>query len=114
MKSFAVAAVCVFTFCAPLSAKAEDLSLAARRMLSYGTTAVEVKVCNLPITDEEQTQMMTALTKYADAQQDLTQEIFTEAMKAAGAKIGADKDAICAQIATQTIAQLLADDEEGK
>jgi hypothetical protein len=41
-------------------------------------------------------------------------ETFTEAMKAAGAQIGSDKDAICAQIATQTIAELLADDEEGK
>ena len=114
MKSFAVAATCLLMFCVPVSAKAEDLSLNGRRMLSYGTTAVEVKVCDLPITSAENTQMMNALAKYADAQKDLPQEAFTEAMKAAGAQIGSNKDAICAQIATQTIEELLADDEEGK
>ncbi len=83
-------------------------------MLSYGTTAVEVGVCKLTITPAEQKQMMDALAKYADLQKDLTQEQLTEAMKAAGAQIGANKDAICAEVGKQTIAQLLADDEEGK
>jgi hypothetical protein len=114
MKSFVVAAICLLTLSVPLTAKAADLSLDARRMLSYGTTAVEVKICNLPITNDENAQMMTALAKYADAQKDLPQEAFTEAMKAAGAKIGADKDAICNQIATQTVAEMLVDDEAGK
>jgi hypothetical protein len=97
-----------------LTAKAADQLLDARRMLSYGTTAVEVKICNLPITNDENAQMMNALAKYADAQKDLPQEAFTEAMKAAGAKIGADKDTICNQIATQTVAEMLVDDEAGK
>ncbi len=114
MKSVAVMAVCLFTLCFQASANAEDLSLDARRMLSYGVTAVEVKVCGLPITSDENAQMTNALVKYAEAQKDLTREMFTEAMKAAGARIGENKDAICAQIATQTIAELLADDEEGK
>jgi hypothetical protein len=114
MKLLAVAATCLLMFSVPVSAKAQDLSLNARRMLSYGTTAVEVKVCDLPITSAENTQMMNALAKYADAQKDLPPEAFIEAMKAAGAKIGSNKEAICAQIATQTIAELLADDEEGK
>ncbi len=114
MKSFAVAATFLLMSGIFVSANAEDLSLNAKRMLSYGTTAVEVKVCDLPITGAEKTQMMSALAKYADAQKDLPQEAFTEAMKAAGAQIGANKDAICAQIATQTIAELLAEDEEGK
>jgi hypothetical protein len=114
MKSFAAVATFLLMFCVPGSGKAEELSLNARRMLSYGTTAVSIKVCNLPITTAENTQMMNALTKYAAAQKDVPPEAFTEAMKAAGAQIGSDKDAICAQIATQTIAELLADDEEGK
>ena len=114
MKLFSVSAACLLLACVTVPAKADDLSLDARRMLSYGTTAVMVKVCNLPITPAENTKMMTALAKYADAQKDLSQEAFTESMKTAGAQIAANKDAICAQIATQTIAEMLADDEEGK
>ena len=114
MKSFVVTTTCLLMFGAPALAKAADLSLNARRMLSYGTTAVEVKTCDLPITSAENTQMMEALAKYAEAQKELTQEAFTEAMKAAGTQIGTNKEANCAQIATQSIAELLADDEEGK
>src|SRR5580704_3161121 len=95
MKLFAVAVICLLSSYASLSAKAADLSLDARRMLSYGTTAVEVKVCDLPITKDETTQMMTALVKYGDAQKDLSREDFSEAMEATGTKIGSDKDAIC-------------------
>ena len=114
MKLFNVFAVTLLASAAIIQASAAELSLDAKRMLSYGTTAVEVKVCGLPITADEQTQMMDALAKYADKQTDLTQDQFTEAMKAAGAQIGGNKAAICAQIATQTVAELLADDEEGK
>ncbi len=114
MKAFTTAAILLVTCCAQMPARAQDLSLDARRMLSYGTTAVEVKVCNLPITSTENAQMMNALAKYSDAQTELPPEAFTEAMKAAGTQIGSNKAAICAEVGKQTIAELLADDEEGK
>jgi hypothetical protein len=114
MKSVTFIAASLLVAGLNMSAQAADLSLDAKRMLSYGTTAVEVKVCDLPITEAEKTTMMTQLAKYADAQKDLTQDDFTETMKTVGAQIGANKDAICAQLAMQTVAQLLAEDEEGK
>jgi hypothetical protein len=101
-------------FGAATLAKDAELSLNAKRMISYGTTAVEVKACDLPITGAEKTQMMDALQKYAEAQKDLSQDDLTEVMKAAGAQIGTNKEAVCAQIATQTIAEMLADDEAAK
>lgn len=114
MKLLTLAAACLAGLSAFAPAFAQDVSLDGRRMLSYGTTAVMVQVCNLPITSSEKTQMMDALKLYADKQTDVSQEAFTEAMKAAGAQIGSNKEAICAQIATQTIAAMLADDEQGK
>ncbi len=99
---------------AKFEVKAEDLSLNAKRMLSYGTTAVAVGVCKFPITPAEQKQMMASLEKYANLQKDLTEDQLTELMKAAGAQIGANKDAICAEMGKQTIAEQLADDEDGK
>ena len=114
MKRIAFAAMCLLSLPAPRPASAQDLSLDTRRMLSYGTTAVMVRSCNLPITPAQNKQMMDALAKYADKQKDLSQEQFTEAMKAAGAQIGSNKEAVCAQLADANIADMLAEDEEGK
>lgn len=114
MKSVTLTVACLVGLFAFTPAFAQDISLDGRRMLSYGTTAVMVKVCDLPITASEKTQMMDALKLYAEKQKDVSQEVFTESMKAAGTQIGANKEAICAQIATQTIASMLADDEQGK
>ena len=109
-----ITAIFMTLFAVSSAVRADDLSLDAKRMLSYGTTAVEVGACKFPITEAEQKQMMDSLSKYAELQKDLTQEQFTDAMKTAGAQIGANKDAICAEVGKQTIAQLLADDENGK
>ncbi len=114
MKSILIATTFVLIVAATVSAEAADLSLDAKRALSYGTTAVQVKVCNLSITPAENTQMMNALAKYAEAQKDLSQDDFTETMKTVGSKIAENKDAICAQLATQPIAQMLAEDEAGQ
>ncbi len=99
---------------AVLPARAQDLSPDTKRMLSYATTAVIVKSCGLPITAAENKQMMDSLAKYADRQKDMSQSDFTEAMKAAGAQIGANKDAVCAEAAKTPIADMLAEDEKGE
>ena len=112
MKPTVLAAACALSAFA--SAHAQELSLDARRMLAYGTTAVVVKSCGLPITDAENKQMMGALAKYAERQKDVSQEQFTEAMKAAGAQIGGNKAAVCGEAATTSIADMLAEDEKGE
>ena len=112
MKLFMTAAAGLLLACA--HGQAQELSLDARRMLSYGTTAVEVKVCDLPITSTEHTRMMDALARYSESQKELTPDVFTEAMKAAGSQIGSNRDAVCAEVGKQTVAELLADDEQGR
>lgn len=98
----------------PAFASAQDLSLDTRRMLSYGTTAVVVKACNLPITADENNRMMASLDKYAKAQTQMTPAQFTEAMQAAGSMIGMNKEGVCAEAAGKSVADMLAEAEEGE
>ena len=112
MKSTALAAA--FTLSVLASVQAQDLSPDAKRMLAYGTTAIVVKSCGLPITAAENKKMMDSLAKYAERQKDITQDQFTEAMKAAGAQIGSNKEAVCGEAATTSISDMLAEDEKGE
>lgn len=111
MKSTVLAAACALSVA---SAHAQDLSPDTKRMLAYGTTAIVVKSCGLPITAAENKRMMDSLAKYAERQKDITQDQFTEAMKAAGAQIGSNKEAVCGEAATTSIADMLAEDEKGE
>lgn len=112
MRIFTLAAACILTL--PAVAVAQDLALNTRRMLSYGTTAVIVKTCDLPITAAENNRMMGSLQKYAEAQTELTPAQFTEAMQAAGAQIGQNKDAVCAEASGKSVADMLAEAEQGE
>lgn len=110
MKLPALAAACALLASA-IPALAQDLTPDTKRMLAYGTTAVVVRSCGLPITPAENGQMMDALAKYADRQKQLTQDEFTEAMKAAGAQIGSNRELVCQEAAKTSIADMLAEDE---
>lgn len=61
MKPTVLAAACMLSAFTP--ALAQDLSPDAKRLLAYGTVAVVVKSCGLPITDGENKQMMDAMAK---------------------------------------------------
>ncbi len=93
---------------------AQDLSPDAKHLLAYGTVAVVVRSCSLPITDAENQQMMDAMSKYADQQKDISKDQFTEAMKTAGAQIGSNKEAVCGEAKTTSIADMLAEAEKGE
>ncbi len=95
-------------------ALAQDLSPDAKRLLAYGTVAVVVRSCGLPITDAENQQMMGAMAKYADQQKDISKEQFTEAMKAAGAQIGSNKESVCGEAKTTSISDMLTEAEKGE
>lgn len=112
MKSIVLAAACMLSAFTP--ALAQDLSPDAKRLLAYGTIAVVVKSCGLPITDDENKQMMSAMSKYADQQKDISKDQFTEAMKSAGAQIGSNKDAVCGEAKTTSISDMLAEAEKGE
>lgn len=113
MKKTAAAAF-LLTACVAGSAVAQDLSLDAKRMLAYGTTAVMVGACDMPITAKQKERMNSGLAKYAEKQTELTQADFAELMKAAGAQIGANKAEVCAQVLAMDVDVLLADAEQGK
>ncbi len=95
-------------------ARAQDLSPDAKRLLAYGTVAVVVKSCGLPVTDAENKQMMGAMAKYAEQQKDISKDQFTEAMKAAGAQVGSNKAAVCSEASTTSISDMLAEAEKGE
>lgn len=112
MKRYTLAAA--WLLAVPAIASAQDLKLDTRRMLSYGTTAVIVKTCDLPVTASENSRMMASLQKYADAQTEMTPAQFTEAMQAAGAMIGQNKAAVCAEASGKTVADMLEEAEAGE
>ena len=112
MKPTVLAAACLLSAFTP--ALAQDLSPDAKRLLAYGTVAVVVRSCDLPITDTENKQMMDAMSKYADQQKDISKDQFTEAMKAAGAQVGSNKEAVCGEAKTTSIADMLAEAEKGE
>jgi len=112
MKPTVLAAACMLSAFTP--ALAQDLSPDAKRLLAYGTVAVVVKSCGLPITDAENKQMMDAMAKYAEQQKDISKDQFTEAMKAAGAQVGSNKEAVCGEASTTSISDMLAEAEKGE
>ena len=112
MKPTVLAAACLLSAFTP--ALGQDLSPDAKRLLAYGTIAVVVRSCDLPITDTENKQMMDAMSKYADQQKDISKDQFTEAMKAAGAQIGSNKETVCGEAKTTSISDMLAEAEKGE
>lgn len=112
MKPTVLAAACMLSAFTP--ALAQDFSPDAKRLLAYGTVAVVVKSCGLPVTDAENKQMMDAMAKYAEQQKDISKEQFTEAMKAAGAQVGSNKEAVCGEASTTSISDMLAEAEKGE
>ena len=112
MKQAACALVAIAALAAS-PARSQDLSPDAKRMLAYGTTAVVVGACQLPITPAERKQMMDSLGKYSEAQTQLSPDDFKAAMTQAGTMIGTNTDAVCTEAAKTPISAQLAEDETG-
>lgn len=91
-----------------------ELSIDTKRMLAYGTLAVMTGACKTSLTPAQQTQMNTGLQKAADAQKDLTEDQFTEAMKVVGAQVGQNKEQICASLTPDFIATSLEEAANGE
>lgn len=75
-----------------------ELSIDAKRMLSYGALAVMTGICKPDLTTSQTAEIQKGLQTSAEAQHDLTQAQFTDLMKAVGAQVGQNKDQTCAAL----------------
>jgi len=91
-----------------------ELSIDAKRMLAYGTLAVMTGACKTTLTQDQDAQIKNGLQKASEAQQELTQAQFSEAMKAVGAQVGQNKEQICASLTPDFIATSLEDAAAGR
>lgn len=80
-----------------------ELSQDTKRMLAYGTLAVMTGACKTPMTPAQTSKMKNGLEKAAEAQKDLTPDMFTEAMKAVGTQVGENKEQICASLTPEFV-----------
>ena len=108
MKRLLLAGVTVTALLASQARAADpELSADTKRMLAYGTLAVMTGACKTSLPPEQAAQITTGLQKAADAQKDMTQAQFTDAMKTVGAQVGQNKDQICASLTPDFIATSL-------
>ena len=102
-----VAAACL-SLTAPAWADDPELSADTKRMLSYGTLAVMTRSCQTKLTPAQTSKLNTGLEQSAKAQMDMNEAEFTEAMKAVGAQVGANRQQICAALTPEYVDTSLA------
>jgi hypothetical protein len=90
-----------------------ELSIEAKRMLAYGTLAVMTGACQTTLTSDQAAQIKMGLRKAAEAQQQLTQEQFTDLMKVVGTQVGENKDQVCTSLTPDFIATSLEEAANG-
>lgn len=113
MKTILLATAALLTI-SQARAQDADLSLDAKRMLSYGTLAVMTGACKTPLTPAQSKQIKTGLEKASEAQTQFSEADFTEMMKAAGAQVGANKAEVCAALTPEFIASNIEDAAAGR
>ncbi len=114
MKMFLLAATAISLLGSQARAADPELSADTKRMLSYGTLAVMTGACKTNLPPDQAAQIRTGLQKAAEAQKDMTQEQFTEAMKTVGAQVGENKEQICASLTPEFIATSLEEAAAGE
>ncbi|HEY0205840.1 MAG TPA: hypothetical protein VGC15_16980 [Acetobacteraceae bacterium] len=109
MNKFLLAATLAALLTSQARAADSESWIDAKRMLAYGTLTVITSACKTNLTADQAVQIKTGLQKASDSQHDMTQDEFTDVMKAVGAEIGENKDEICATITPDFIATSLKD-----
>ena len=98
MKLLVLASLGAIALASPTRAAEPDLSIEAKRMLSYGSLAVMTGICKPTLAPGQADQIQAGLQAAAEAQHDLTQAQFTDAMKAVGTQVGGNKEQVCAAL----------------
>lgn len=103
MKSFLIATVAVLVLTTQARAADPELSIDTKRMLAYGTLAVMTGGCKTPLTPAQSAKIRSGLEQASEAQKQFTEAEFTDAMKAVGAQVGANKEQVCGALTPEYI-----------
>ena len=114
MKLLVLASLAAAVLASPTRAAEPELSTDTKRMLSYGSLAVMTGICKPTLAPGQADQIQAGLQAAAEAQHDLTPAQFTEAMKAVGARVGEDKEKVCAALTPEFIATSLKSAVDGE
>ena len=114
MKTLLLTAVAAALLASQARAAEPELSIDAKRMLSYGTLAVMTGACKTTLTPDQAARIKAGLAHSSEAQKELPQDAFTEAMKAVGTQVGQNKDQVCAGLPPEFIETSLTDAAEGR
>ena len=80
-----------------------ELSTDTKRLLAYGTLAVMTGACKTTLTPEQKSTLNSGLQKASEAQKDLSEAQFTDAMKVVGTQVGQNKEQICAALTPEYV-----------
>lgn len=108
----------VMTVAAMLTTQARaadpELSIDTKRLLAYGSLAVMTGACKTSLTPDQASRLKIGLRTSSEAQKDLTQAQFTEAMKLVGSQLGENKAQICGALSPEFIESSLKEAEAGE
>ena len=113
MKTLFVAMTLTALLTSQARAADPELSIDTKRLLAYGTLAVMAQSCKASLTPDQEARLNTGLQKSSQAQKELTEAEFTEAMKAVGTQVGQNKDQICAALTPDFVEASLTDAAAG-
>lgn len=91
-----------------------ELSTDTKRLLAYGTLAVMTGACKTTMTPDQQKRLNTGMQAASEAQKELTEAQFTEAMKTVGAQVGQNKEQICTALTPEFIESSLEEAAAGE
>ncbi len=95
MKTFFVAMIATTLLMSQARAADPELSTDTKRLLAYGSLAVMTGACKTTLTPDQETRLNGGLQKASQAQKDMSEAQFTEAMKVVGTQVGQNKEQIC-------------------
>ena len=114
MKTLLVAMTITALMTSQVRAADPELSIDTKKLLAYGTLAVMTQSCKVTLTPDQEGRLNTGLQQSAEAQKELTEAQFTEAMKVVGTQLGQNRDQICAALTPDFIDSSLEDASAGK
>ena len=95
VKTFLVAITLTALLTSQARAADTELSTDTKRLLAYGSLAVMTGACKTTLTSDQEARLNDGLQKASQAQKELTEAQFTEAMKVVGTQVGQNREQIC-------------------
>lgn len=113
VKTFLVAMTATALLTSQARAADPELSIDTKRLLAYGSLAVMAGACKATLTPDQESRLNDGLQKASQAQKELTEAQFTEAMKVVGTQVGQNKEQICGALTPDFIESSLEDAAAG-